>query len=302
MPNQKVNFQTSQKNKKMKSNFVDNTKMDLSFDGSMLDESISNATGSGNNADSYLNSFIGKDVVLKKGSNIINGLALYSKASNGYLYSQNTATVGSSKKVVSIEKLKRNPADSFKAYFKFSDNTYSLALTNKKSGIFWEKTSSFNGGALEDGDFNGGDTFAFNGVLSTEQIKAINEAKSIEEEYKKLNSKDKSVVSFEDYYKYKIYKKNGGKKDYKEWYKTERLKSSATDVLKTLGQFSSAYLEQKGYKPSTDDTSLKKGDFENKDYSEKDNTILGMHPVTFGVVSVVVAAVGIGAVIYFKNK
>lgn len=181
---------------------------------------------------------------------------------------------------------------------------------------------SFNGGSLNEDFHGGGDMLYFDG--SEEMSNAIGdwfkkqkekrEIKKLEKAEKKALSKEQAsvladprkVVYTEEEMK-DVYKSSGSSKPFSEWTKGE----GAKNMLNSIAQFGAAWLQAKS-KQAEGETG--EGDRTSEEIVEEqsktgagaddkgDKKILGMHPITFGIVATVVGLAAIGTIVYLSKK
>jgi hypothetical protein len=106
---------------------------------------------------------------------------------------------------------------------------------------------------------------------------------------------DKQIVELTPDQMKEQYKKSGSKKTFSEW-----AKSTGKDTLMALGALAGAILAGREAGKGTGKIESDKTDTGTPKPPAEEATILGMHPVTFGVVAVVtLVAIGFFA---FRNK
>ena len=179
---------------------------------------------------------------------------------------------------------------------------------------------SFNGGALNEDFHGGGDMLYFDGSEEMSNAfgdwfkkqKEKRDIKKLEKKEKKALSREEAsvlsdprkVVYTEDEMK-AVYESSGSTKPFSEWTKGE----GAKNMFNSLAQFGAAWLQVKSKQAAGE---AGEGDSERvvEDASKTgagvddkgDKKILGMHPLTFGIVATVVGLAAIGTIFYFSKK
>lgn len=180
--------------------------------------------------------------------------------------------------------------------------------------------SSFNGGALNEDFHGGGDMLYFDGSEEMSNAfgdwfkkqKEKREIKKLEKKEKKALSREQAsvlsdprkVVYTEEEMK-DVYKSSGSSKPFSEWTKGE----GAKNMLNSIAQFGAAWLQVKSKQAAGE-----AGEGESERVVEEstktgagvddkgDKKILGMHPITFGIVATVVGLAAIGTIVYLSKK
>ena len=158
--------------------------------------------------------------------------------------------------------------------------------------------SSFNGGDLME-DFRGGDYFDVTGEKKSNYVST--QADFTDEmfaEYEKSGSKKKFKDWLESDSSKALYEKSDKKKPFKDWLNQD----STKNLLAGIANIGSAFIQGKNITNQTTDNSVStSSDGGAKKNEEK--KILGMTPVTFGVVVSIFSLAVIGSIIiYMKVK